>query len=219
MTRTSRILRDYSDAGSVSELIALWGFVDESTFLTKAGHVGLVYRVRGVEFEGLPHEQRKAVAHQMEAGVRLLDERCRVYQYLVKRNIDSLVAPRSARRVAAEAMARRTAYLNDRRSELYEIGQYLVLLYEAPHVVRKSTSLGSLFSAPGRAIRDWLSPDATISMLESDLDRAVSLLHHKAGAFEVQVQEIGLERLGKADTYLFLRELVNHDRHVATAAR
>ncbi|MGE3512606.1 MAG: DUF87 domain-containing protein [Vicinamibacterales bacterium] len=219
MTRTSRILRDYSDAGSVSELIALWGFVDESTFLTKAGHVGLVYRVRGVEFEGLPHDQRKAVAHQMEAGLRLLDERCRVYQYLVKRNIDPLVAPRSARRVAAEAMARRTAYLNGRRPELYEIRQYLVLLYEAPHVVRRSTSLDSLLSSPVRAIRDWLSPDATISMLESDFDRAVSLLHHKAGAFEVQLQEIGLERLGKADTYLFLRELVNHDRHVATAAR
>jgi len=42
-----RILRDYRDAGSVNNLLALWGFVDDSTFLTKAGHVGVVYRLGG----------------------------------------------------------------------------------------------------------------------------------------------------------------------------
>jgi hypothetical protein len=29
-----RILRDYRDAGSVNGLLALWGFVDETTVLT-----------------------------------------------------------------------------------------------------------------------------------------------------------------------------------------
>ena len=47
MVSIRRILRDYQDAGSVNSLIALWGFVDDHTFLTKAGHVGLVYRVAG----------------------------------------------------------------------------------------------------------------------------------------------------------------------------
>jgi hypothetical protein len=89
MTRIRRILRDYVESGSVNELLAPWGFVDDEVFLTKAGHVGLAYRVRGVEFEGLPHDQRHTVAHRVEAGLRLLDERCRLYQYLVKR----VVAP------------------------------------------------------------------------------------------------------------------------------
>ena len=47
MVSVARILRDYKDAGSLNELLALWGFVDDSAFLTKAGHVGLVYRVQG----------------------------------------------------------------------------------------------------------------------------------------------------------------------------
>ena len=38
MVRLGRILRDYHDAGSVNSLLALWGFVDDTTFLTKAGH-------------------------------------------------------------------------------------------------------------------------------------------------------------------------------------
>ena len=31
MVRLSRILRDYSDAGGVNTLLALWGFVDDHT--------------------------------------------------------------------------------------------------------------------------------------------------------------------------------------------
>jgi len=38
--RLGRILRDYREAGSVNGLLALWGFVDDTTFLTKAGRLG-----------------------------------------------------------------------------------------------------------------------------------------------------------------------------------
>ena len=69
--RLARILRDYDDAGGLNELISLWGFVDDHVFLTKAGHVGLVYAVRGVDYEGLTHQQRQALVHQVEAGLRM----------------------------------------------------------------------------------------------------------------------------------------------------
>ena len=69
MVRMARILRDYDDAGGLNELISLWGFVDDRVFLTKAGHVGLVYAVRGVDYEGLTHAQRQALVHQVEAGL------------------------------------------------------------------------------------------------------------------------------------------------------
>ena len=53
MVKVGRILRDYAEAGAINSLIALWGFVDDHTFLTKAGHVGVVYRMRGPDAEGL----------------------------------------------------------------------------------------------------------------------------------------------------------------------
>ena len=88
MVRIGRILRDYHDAGSVNSLLALWGFVDDTTFLTKAGHVGVVYRAARRRLRGPDHAAAPDVAHRFEAALRLLDERCRVYQYLVKRTID-----------------------------------------------------------------------------------------------------------------------------------
>ena len=116
MVRIARILRDYSDAGGVNTLLPLWGFVDGGTFMTKAGHVGVVYSLRGVDVDGLTQAQRRALTHRMEAALRQLDERCRVYQYLVKRTwIIRRTALRGARR--AGSTESRTAYLNDRRPE------------------------------------------------------------------------------------------------------
>ena len=141
MVSVGRILRDYRDAGSVNGLLALWGFVDDTTFLTKAGHVGVVYRIRGVDYEGLSHPQRQALAHRFEAALRLLDEHCRVYQYLLKRTVGPFVAAACQQPIANEAIQRRAAYLNGRRDDLYDLSLYLVLLYEAPHVARRSTEL------------------------------------------------------------------------------
>ena len=219
MVSVGRILRDYRDAGSVNGLLALWGFVDETTFLTKAGHVGVVFRVRGVDYEGVSHPQRQALTHRFEAALRLLDDRCRVYQYLLKRTVAPFVAAPCPQPIANEAIQRRAAYLNERRHDLYDLSLYSVLLYEAPHVTRKSTELRGVWRAPGEAFRAWLSPDHALQLLESELDRAIGTLHHKAQAFEVQMSEFGPVRLAKHEAFRFFRELVNYAPAVVDAAR
>ena len=109
MLKIKRILRDYQEAGSVNSLVALWGFVDEETFITKAGHVGLVYRLTGVDYECLDHAQRRDVVHRYEAALRGLDESCRVYQYLSKRRVAPITPVPCAQRLAHEAVQRRAA--------------------------------------------------------------------------------------------------------------
>jgi type IV secretion system protein VirB4 len=215
----ARILRDYKEAGSLNELIALWGFVDGSAFLTKSGDVGLVYQLRGVDYEGLTHEQRRMLVHRVEAGLRLLDEHCRVYQYLVKRTIDPISPSACRQPIAREAIQQRAAYLNGRRHQLYNIQLHLVLLYEPPQAARRRTRLHGLWQAPRRALHDWLSTDRTVRLLESEIDRAVATLYHKANAFEIQASEFGLSRLDKHDAFHFFRHLVNYDAATAAAAR
>jgi type IV secretion/conjugal transfer VirB4 family ATPase len=217
--KIARILRDYQEAGSVNSLLALWGFVDDTTFLTKAGHVGVVYRVRGLDAEGLTHGQRAAIVHRFEAALRLLDERCRVYQYLVKRTIDPIQAERCGRPVANEAIQQRAAYLNSRRDDLYELSVYFVVLYEARAVARTSTHLRNLWRAPRQAFRSWLSTDHTLTVLEQDLDKAITTLRHKTSAFEVQLDDLGLARLAKGDAFHFFRLLVNYDSARLTGSR
>src|SRR5215813_1123266 len=129
MVRIGRILRDYTDAGSVNALLAIWGFVDDDVFLTKAGHVGVVYRVRGIDYEGLTHGQRLVLTHRVQAALRLLDERCRLYQYFIKQTIDPIMPASRVRGVAREAIDQRAKYLNSRH-DLYDHTIYFVLIYE-----------------------------------------------------------------------------------------
>src|SRR5258707_3653995 len=168
----ARIFRDYREAASVNSLLALWGFVDDTTFLTKSGHVGVVYRVRGVDYEGLSHAQRQALAHRFGAALRLLDERCRVYEYLVKRPINPVIAAPCAQPIVHEAVQARAAYLNGRRDHLYDLGLYLVVMYEGGDTGRTSTRLRNLWRAPTKAFHDWLSSSHTCALLESELGQS-----------------------------------------------
>lgn len=211
MVRLGRILHDHREAGAFNSLIALWGFVDEATFLTKSGHVGVAYQLRGQDAEGLTHPQRRTIVHHFEAALRLLDEHCRVYQYVIKQTVEPFAASSCRRAVAHEALQRRTDYLNDRRHDLYRVDHFLVLIYETPTTACASTSLGRAWRAPRLAIRNWLSLQRSCTLLERDLDRAIETLHHKARAVEVQLAESGLRRLQKSEAFRFFRRLVNYD--------
>jgi hypothetical protein len=86
MIRIGQIAKEYLEAGAMSSLIGLFGFVDEHTFLTKSGELGVVFRAPGVDVECLDHSERDQIARRFEGAVRALDERFRIYQYLLKRD-------------------------------------------------------------------------------------------------------------------------------------
>jgi hypothetical protein len=220
MLKIRRILRDYEDAGSLNSLIALWGFVDDHTFLTKAGHLGVVYRLAGVDFECLDHAQRRDVVHRYEAALRCLDASCRVYQYLSKRRMPPITPAPCGQPVVHEAVHRRAAYLNARRDGLFELELHLVLVYEGLRPDRSAERrVRDLWANPGAVVSRWLSPCVTLALVDADLDRALAQLHHKAGAFEVQLRDsVRPTRLHKTDAFQFFRHLVNYTPRFATGA-
>src|SRR6202521_1034140 len=130
MVRISRILKDFRETGALNSLIAGWGFVDDTTFLTKAGAVGVLYRLEGVDFECLDHPQRQAIARQFEQALRQLDESFRVYQYVIKRPAGAIVATGHPQPVVNEALQRRAAYLTSKADSLFELDLFLVIVYE-----------------------------------------------------------------------------------------
>lgn len=219
MVKLERVTRDYREAGGVNALIALWGFVDDGTFLTKAGHVGVAYELRGPDAEGLTHAQRGALVHQFEAALRPLDERCRVYQYILKRTVEPFSAPPCDRPVAHEALQRRAAYLNSHRHHLYATEHVLVLLYEPAGAARTATSIRHVARAPKQALKNWLSPAHAANLIASELDNAIDTLHHLARGVEVQLGDFGPRRMPKADVFQFLRRLVNYDPATLAADR
>lgn len=218
MVRIGRILRATPSPSSVDALLSLWGFVDDTAFLTEGGaRRRRLYRVRtGVDYEGLSHAQRQMLVHRLEAGLRLLDEHCRVYQYIVKRSIDPIIQlslPPGGRTRGHPAPSR----VPERAAPRTVRCLALPGAYEAPHVVE------ILGRARGRSVRP--QGGATMALNRGgmprrrspELDRAIGTLHHKAQAFEVQLSDIGPTRLQKKDAFAFFRQLVNYEPSVAAS--
>ena len=146
-----RLLEDSREAGALNQLIALWGFVDETTFLTKAGAVGVVYRLHGADAACLDPIERHVVARRFEQALRQLDASFRVYQYLVKRPAAPITATPHRHPVVDEALRRRAASLAARAESLFEFDLSLVVLYEG-WTPRQGTwaRLADLWRAPPR---------------------------------------------------------------------
>ena len=209
MLTLRRILKDYEAAGSFSSLLALWGFIDDHTFLTKAGALGLVYRLAGVDDECLDPGDRHAIAHRLEQALRQLDESFRVYQYLLKRPIAPLAEETHPHAVVREALERRTAYLNAKADDLYDFELYLVVLHEG--AVRPPSTLDRL---RGLVTGESLSTAATTDALDAAIVHARTQLHQKAQAFTIQLADtIRPILLEKDAAFRFLRRLVNYTPH------
>ena len=218
MISVNRIFRDYSESGALNELLAVWGFVDDSTFLTKAGDVGVVLELKAPDPTALTHEDRERMTHQFEAALRLLDERVRVYQYFIKENVGPFASASASRAVAAEALERRAAYLNNRRSQLFTVSQFVVLILEQDKLSGAGKSIRDIWSRPIEAIREKLSLTETVSVLESQIEGLVRALDHATASVSAQLANVRLNRLRKAAAFKFLRRLVNFDPHVLAAS-
>jgi len=74
MFRLTMALKGYREAGSLNDQINLFGFVDDHTFLTKTGDVGVVLAVKGPDspysrYAGKhPSPRSRRPPLQMEAG-------------------------------------------------------------------------------------------------------------------------------------------------------
>jgi len=209
MIRVGQIAKEFLESGSLSSLIGLFGFVDDQTFLTKGGDLGVVFRVTGVDAECLDHAQRDQVARRFEGALRALDERFRVYQYLVKRDHAELPRRHYENAVVERAISDRIAFLSAKSGDLYELEIFFVLMYEGWHRGSMGAGLGNL-KAPHAALRDLLSSRKILKVAEADLERARELLANKAASFVIQLNDaVRIELLQKDAAFRFFRRLPN----------
>ena len=85
MLNLKKVLKSYSETGSLNEQVNLYGFVDPHAFLTKSGDVGVILQVHGVDYECLDPNSLDTLTKRLESALKLFDENFRIYQYLFKR--------------------------------------------------------------------------------------------------------------------------------------
>ena len=214
MFRLEQITKQYDEAAAWCSQINLFGFVDDEIFLTKSGDLGVVFAIDGVDYEGLDANAIDNVTRRLAAAFRIFDEKYRVYQYLFKRNQESIPFKTYQNPIVNAAIESRIAYLRTKAESLYSFRIHYVVLYEGFRYKGSILkSLSKLPSQPGQAIQElraFLSNQKQVLVMEPGLDAARVALRAKARSFLSQVGDfVSAKILPKQDAFRVLKQMVN----------
>jgi type IV secretory pathway TrbF-like protein len=86
MLRLDKVIKSWKEAASLNDYINLYGFWNETAFLTKSGDVGMVLNVPGVDYESLDYAGQEYAVKRLEAALKAFGPGFHLYQYLFKSN-------------------------------------------------------------------------------------------------------------------------------------
>ncbi len=220
--RLSDIWREHRESGGLNELISIYSFLDEHTFLTKSGDLGTVLQVQGIDYECLAPSEIDGFARRFEAALRSLSEEFRLYQYLLKRTDPKIPFQEyGGSPVVNRAIQGRMEFLRARAEGLYSLDLYFVVLYEGwQKQSARQDGLLRWIREPRAALARTLSGQRRLTLLESELTRARQMLAAKVTSFQVQLRDlVRAELVGKQEAFHFLGRLVNYQPYRTESAR
>jgi type IV secretion/conjugal transfer VirB4 family ATPase len=224
MLRLKRIFKNYQETGSFNELVNLYGFIGNNVFLTKTGAVGVILEVRGVDYECLDGAALDQLTKRLESALKLFDENYRVYQYLFKRNNETIPYTLHANPVVSTAIRNRIAHLQNRAENLFSLSIYFVVLYEGNSPTdRVTNTLRELAAAPTATLKHLLarfSGKKQIVFLDRAVSRAQGILRQKVESFIVQVSDFMSARLlDKTEAFRVMKRTLNFAPEKIESAR
>jgi type IV secretion system protein VirB4 len=214
MLRLSKHFKNYRETGSLNEQIDLYGFIGPRVFLTKTGEVGVILEVRGVDYECLDAAAIDGFTKRLESALKLFDENCRVYQYLFKRNNETIPYKLYDNPIVDAAIKNRIAYLGSKADTLFSLSLYFVVLYEGfPTSHKLASALGELTRNPKKAIahlRAHFSTKKNTIVLGKHVSEAQAALLQKARSFILQVCDfLSVRLLDKQEAFRVLKKTLN----------
>ena len=121
--------------------------------------------------------------------------------------------------VVQEAIEGRVEYLESKADRLYSFEIYFTVLYEGwRHRRSRLERLSHLFSNPKLGLRELLSGEQQVVLLEAELDRHREALTNRVNSFLIQLRDVAdFSLLPKQECFQFFRRLVNFTPHKAEA--
>lgn len=214
MLKLNRIFKNYEETGALSELINLYGFIGPEVFLTKTGELGVLLEVRGVDYECLEGATVDGLTKRLEAAFKLFDENYRVYQYLFKRNNETIPYQLYGSPVVDTAIRNRIAHLGAKADKLFSLSLYYVVLYQGFSAgERLSSAIARFRQDPKRAISELgarFSTNKQIVILGQSVNRAQAALLEKVRSFQLQVTDfLPVRVLDKHKAFGVLKQMLN----------
>jgi type IV secretion/conjugal transfer VirB4 family ATPase len=224
MLRLSRIFKNYGETGSFNEQVNLYGFIDSHVFLTKTGDLGVILEVRGVDYECLDGNALDGFTKRLESALKVFDEKYRIYQYLFKRNNETIPYKLYGKPIVDTAIKNRVAYFAGKSETLFSLSIYFVILFEG---FRYTRTLGSTLSEfpkhPSKSLAELqahFSGRQQVVLLDREISKGQAGLRQKVDSFILQVNDfLPMRLLDKQEAFRVLKQTLNFDPQTIALAR
>ena len=216
MLRLDKVIKPWKEAAALSDHINLYGFWNETAFLTKSGDPGMVLSVTGVDYESLDYAGQEYAVKRLEAALKAFGPGFHVYQYLFKSNRPEIPFAEYDSPVVQEAVDYRRRFFDAKADSLYQIEIYYCILIEGS---RSKTgiraALGQLFRDPAGAVNELKTQFTNSRMktlLRAQIERDLARLESHVQGFIRKLSDfVHIEVLDQQGQFRFFRRLLNCD--------
>src|SRR6202790_5043857 len=214
MLRLKRIFQNFEAYSSLNERVNLSGFVGPEVFLTKTGELGVLLEVRGVDYECLDGAAIDGLTKRLESALKLFGEDYRLYQYLFKRNDETIPYKLYGNPVVDAAIQNRIAYLGSKADTLFSLSIYYVILHQGSQTSRSlGNALAQFPNHPRKALAELSArffAKKQVLVLGNEIAKAEAALLRKAHSFTLQVRDfLSVRILGKQEAFRVLKKTLN----------
>jgi type IV secretion/conjugal transfer VirB4 family ATPase len=214
MVKVDDITRHWREAGSFAAQVNLFGFWDEHSFLTKSGDIGAALRIGGIDYESLDHAGRDYAVKRLEAAFRSLDDKCRLYQILFKRNRPAIPHTEYENPIVRASVEQRSQFLKSKTDRLYSIEVFWIVMIDGSYAKTGIVhALAQLPKHPRTSLRDLralFSCNKERTLIYEQIERDQLRLQQKINSLGGQLSDLTtVELLGAEQTFRCIRRLVN----------
>ena len=216
MLRLDKVIKPWKESAALNDHINLYGFWNETAFLTKSGDLGMVLSVPGVDYESLDRSQQEYAVKRLEAALKAFGPGFHVYQYLFKSNRPDIPFATYDDPIVEAAIDQRRKFFEAKRDHLYQVEIfYCILLEGARSKTGVGTALARLLRDPEGAIAELKSQftnDSMKKLLRTHIERDLQRLDQHVQAFARQLADfMQIEVLNRQGQFTFFRRLLNYD--------
>src|SRR5580700_9337116 len=140
MFRVDKVIKPWKESASLNDHINLYGFWNETAFLTKSGDLGMVLSVPGVDYESLDHSEQEYAGKRLEAALTAFGPGFHVYQCLFKSNRPDIPFAKYDHPIVEAAIDQRGKVFEAKRDHLYQVEVFYCIQLEG---TRSKTGAGT----------------------------------------------------------------------------
>ena len=210
MLRLDRVIRSWKESGALNSQINLYGFWNEQTFLTKSGDLGIVLRVRGVDYESLDQSAQEYAVKRLEAALKTFGVGFHIYQYLFKTNRPDIPFHEYEDPVTQAAVDQRKEFFREKLDRLFDVEIFYAIVIEG---TRSQTGIAAALSRLPhdpkgglQELKTQFSNDKLKILLRAPIEGDLLKLEQRVHSFVRQLSDfVQIDILSQKECFRFLR--------------